>query len=126
MHEGTCHAWALTDCFNSLFMFFKLYLALYGIPTVLFKTKALIHSPVAALTSLLQNTCVSTLAFTMDATLVKYGLCLLRNAWGSPPPTSVLVPVLAGVMGLSGLLIERYSRRVEMVYYGLPQVNTLS
>ena len=123
MHEGTCHAWALRDCYNSLLLFFKLYLTLYSMPLLLFKTKSLLQSPVASLKPVLQNTCVSTLFFTIDATLVKYGLCLWRNAWGSPPPTSVLVPILAGLMGLCGVLIERHSRRLEMVYYGLPQAS---
>lgn len=70
----------------------------------------------------MKNSIVSALFFAVDATVVKYGLCLLRNAWGKPPPVPHFLPFLAGLLGSFGLLIERQSRRVELLYYVLPQV----
>ena len=91
-------------------------------PLVLFRTKNLINKTKQSVVTLLKNSIVSALFFAVDATVVKYGLCLLRNAWGKPPPVPHFLPFLAGLLGSLGLLIERQSRRVELLYYVLPQV----
>ena len=122
MHEGSCLECAVKDFFGTFYLFLKVYLTVYSMPLLLFRTKRLFTAPKESLRTLIENTCVSSLFFAVDATLIKYGLCLLRNAWGRPPPTPALIPVLAGAMGVVGMLIERQSRRLEMLYYGLPQV----
>jgi len=122
MHEGSCLECAVKDFYGTFYLFLKVYLTVYSMPLLLFRTKRLFTAPKESLRTLIENTCVSSLFFAVDATLIKYGLCLLRNAWGRPPPTPALIPVLAGAMGVVGMLIERKSRRLEMLYYGLPQV----
>ena len=123
MHPGlTCHQCARFDFYKGFLLYLKIYLTIYSLPLLLFKTNDLFSKTKDAIATLLKNSFVSALFFAVDATVVKYGLCLLRNAWGKPPPTPHLVSLLAGLMGSVGLLIERESRRVELVYYVLPQV----
>ena len=79
-------------------------------------------SPGKTVRTLLSNSVRSALFFAVDASMVKYALCLLRNAWPYAHPVPVFIPFLAGMSGVLGLLIERQSRRVELMYYVLPQV----
>ena len=124
MHPGlTCHQCARTDFYQGFLLYLKIYLTIYSLPLVLFRTKNLINKTKQSIVTLLKNSIVSALFFAVDATVVKYGLCLLRNAWGKPPPAPYFVPFLAGLLGSLGLLIERQSRRVELLYYVLPQVH---
>ena len=125
MHPGlTCHQCARLDFWKGFLLYLKIYLTIYSLPLLLLKTNHLVTKTKDSIIGLLKNSFVSALFFAVDATLVKYGLCLLRNAWGKPPPAPHLVSLLAGLMGSVGLLIERQSRRVELVYYVLPQVYT--
>ena len=123
MHPGlTCHQCARIDFYKGLLLYLKIYLTIYSLPLVLFRTKNLISKTKESAVTLLKNSVVSALFFAVDATVVKYGLCLLRNAWGNPPLAPYFVPLLAGFLGSLGILIERQSRRVELLYYVLPQV----
>lgn len=122
MHQGSCHMCALNDFYNGCILYFKIYLTLYSLPLVLFRTSKLFKNTKESIVTLLQNASVSALFFAVDATVVKYGLCLLRNVWGRPPPVPYFIPLLAGLLGSLGLLIERESRRRELLYYVLPQV----
>ena len=122
LHQGSCLTMALKDFYTSLWIFFKLYAALYSLPLVLFKGRKLIQRPSKSLLSLFQNSFRSALFFSLDAAVVKYMLCLLRNVWPHPPPLPVFIPFLAGMIGSLGLLIERAPRRIELMYYVFPQV----
>lgn len=123
MHPGlSCHQCARIDFYKGFLLYLKIYLTIYSLPLVLFRTKNLINKTKQSVVTLLKNSIVSALFFAVDATIVKYGLCLLRNAWGKPPPAPHFLPFLAGLLGSLGLLIERQSRRIELLYYVLPQV----
>ena len=123
MHPGlSCHQCARLDFYKGFLLYLKIYLTIYSLPLVLFRTGDLFGKTKKSLTKLLQNSFQSALFFAVDATVTKYGICLLRNAWGNPPPTPHLVSLLAGLAGSLGILIERESRRVELLYYVLPQV----
>ena len=124
MHPGlTCHQCARIDFYKGFLLYLKIYLTIYSLPLVLFRTKNLINKTKQSIITWLKNSAVSALFFAVDATVVKYALCLLRNAWGKPPPAPYFVSFLAGLLGSLGLLIERQSRRVELLYYVLPQVH---
>lgn len=122
MHKGSCHLCALKDFYNGLLLYAKIYLTIYSMSLALFRTRNLVKKPKESLHYVLKNTCTSALFFAIDAMLVKYSLCLLRNAWGAPPPVPPFVPLVSGFVGVVGLLIERQSRRLELLYYVLPQV----
>lgn len=123
LHPGlSCHQCAHIDFYKGFLLYLKIYLTIYSLPLVLFRTKNLINKTKQSVVTLLKNSIVSALFFAVDATVVKYGLCLLRNAWGKPPPVPHFLSFLAGLLGSFGLLIERQSRRVELLYYVLPQV----
>ena len=99
-----------------------MYLVLYSMPLVLFRSGTLLRSPGPALSSLLRRTTVSTLSFGLDIVLIKYLLCLLRHARPTPPPVAAAVPLLAGLLAALPVVMEQKSRKLEMIYYGLPQV----
>ncbi|XP_064397727.1 uncharacterized protein LOC135344449 isoform X2 [Halichondria panicea] len=122
LHPGSCNSYALTDFFHSLFLYIKIYLSIYSLPLVLFRTKSLWTHTITALRTLLNNTLVSALFLAVDGALVKYTLCLLRNGYGHAPPLPAWIALLSGFLGAAGLLIERHSRRLELLYYVLPQV----
>lgn len=122
-HPGSCHTFALKDFLYSLFLYFKIYLAIYSLPLLLFRTKSIFTHTTDTLSTLLPNTLVSALFLAVDGTLVKYTLCLLRNWHGKAPPLPLWIAPLSGFLGAAGLLIERHSRRLELLYYVLPQVN---
>ncbi len=91
---------------------------------MLFRTKSLVTNTTVALSTLLTNSVVSALFLAVDGSLVKYSLCLFRNWYGQAPPLPPWIALLSGFFGVAGLLIERHSRRLELLYYVLPQVNT--
>lgn len=122
LHTGTCNQAAAKDFINGLQMYTKLYIVLYSIPLILFRTNSLLSSPYQSLKHLITNTAISALFFAIDATIAKYVICLLRNWFGGPSPASRSVSFIGGFMGALGFLIERPSRQIELVYYVLPQV----
>lgn len=126
MHPGlTCHQCAKLDFYKGFILYLKIYLTIYSLPLILFKTRNLFTRTKESIANLLKKSVQSALFFAVDATVVKYGLCLLRNSLGKPAPTPHFVPLLAGFLGSLGLLIERESRRVELLYYVLPQVGCI-
>ncbi len=122
LHPGSCHSNALNDFVHSLFLYIKIYLSIYSLPLVLFRTKTLWTRTLTALRTLLNNTIVSALFLAVDGTIVKYTLCLLRGWYGHTPPLPPWMSLLSGFLGAAGLLIERKSRQLELLYYVLPQV----
>ena len=114
---------ALSDFTQSLILYIKLYLSIYSLPLLLFKTKSLLVHTADALKNLLVNSFVSALFLAVDGSVVKYSLCLFRNLWGGAHPLPYVFSLVAGFLGVSGLLIERQSRRLELLYYVLPQVS---
>ena len=122
IHEGPCLTFAIKDFFLSLFLYVKIYLSIYSLPLVLFRTKNLFTKTQHSLQTLLKNSIVSALFLSVDASIIKYALCVLRNVWGKPQPFPHVFSCLAGFLGVAGLLIERESRRLELFYYVLPQV----
>ena len=123
LHPGSCHWFALTDFSQSLLLYVKIYLSIYSLPLLLFRSKSLFMHTAASLKNLLVNSFVSALFLAVDGSVVKYSLCLLRNLWGGAHPLPYLFTLVAGFLGVSGLLIERQSRRLELLYYVLPQVS---
>ena len=89
---------------------------------VILKRGQLFKAPISSVDTLLRNSFRSALFFAVDAAIVKYLLCVLRNVWGRSPPVPVAIPFLAGFSGVVGLLIERESRHIELLYYVIPQV----
>ena len=122
LHSGPCHIFAQKNFYHCFLQYVKIYITLYSIPLLLFRTKTLLNTPRQALTGLLQNTCLSALFLAIDGIVIKYSMCLLRNVLGRPPPVPSVVPALAGFMAALGLLVERKPRRLELLYYVMPQV----
>lgn len=122
LHSGPCHLFAIRDFFQSLVLYVKIYVSIYSLPLVLFRTKTLLTKTTESVLNLLLNTVVSALFLAVDGSVVKYCLCLFRNLWGGPHPLPYALSLVAGFLGVVGLLIERQSRRLELLYYVLPQV----
>lgn len=122
IHEGSCHLFAIKDFLQSLSLYLKIYMSIYLLPLVLFRTKSLFTNTQATLQMLLKNSLVSSLFLAVDAGVIKYALCVLRNTWRKPQPFPHSFSCIAGFLGVVGLLIERESRRLELLYYVLPQV----
>ena len=127
MHDGSCHTNALRLLCNGLLSSLKIYLPIYCIPLLLFKSKMLLTKPLETLGNLAKNTLFSALFLDVDMTISLYTLCLLRNIWGGPPPAPAAIPMIAGfVGGAVGLPFERRSRRIELLYYAMAQVNVFN
>ena len=122
LHHGSCHTFAIKDLFQGILLYTKIYLVLYSVPLLLLRTGRLLSQPMEALRTLVWNVGTSSLFLAISGTAMKYSLCLLRNAWGRPPPVPYWIPSLSGFIGTVGLLIERESRRLELLYYVVPQV----
>ncbi len=123
LHQGSCHAFALNDFYQCMVLYIKIHLTLYSLPLLLFRTSKLLVQPVEALQTLAQNTVVSSLFLAVTGAVIKYSLCLLRNAWARPPPVPLWIPAASGFAGVVGFLVERESRRLELLYYVIPQVS---
>lgn len=121
-HEGSCHIFAIKSFFESLLFGLKIYLGIYSVPLVLFKSNSLVTDTYKSLLNLLKNAFRSGMFLTVNLSLAKYALCVLRNIWRDPGVFPSFFAGLAGFVGVVGLLIERKSRRLELVYYVLPQV----
>ena len=124
MHDGSCRTNALRFLCSGMLSSLKIYLPIYCIPLLLFKSKMLLTKPLETLGNLAKNTLFSALFLDVDMTTSLYTLCLLRNIWGGPPPAPAAIPMIAGfVGGAVGLPFERRSRRIELLYYAMAQVN---
>lgn len=122
LHQGSCHAHAWKDFVAGMWLYSKIYGALYSISLFVLSPMSLLGSPVRAVTHFLKKTLVSATFLTVNGTVVKYGICLLRNAWGGGPPIPHFIPALVGIVGSWSILLERPSRQLELVYYVIPQV----
>ena len=122
LHEASCHAHAWRDLVAGMSHYSKLYAGIYGLSLLVFNPTSLLASPVMSVTQLLKKTLVSSAFFALDGTIVKYGICLMRNMWRRGPPIPHFIPALAGIVGGLTILFERPSRRLELVYYVMPQV----
>jgi len=61
MHEGSCLECAVKDFYGTFYLFLKVYLTVYSMPLLLFRTKRLFTAPKESLRTLIENTCVSSL-----------------------------------------------------------------
>ena len=122
LHQGSCHSHAWKDFVAGMWLYSKIYGALYSISLFVLSPMSLLDSPVRAVTHFLKKTLVSATFLTVNGTVVKYGICLLRNAWGGGPPILHFIPALVGIVGSWSILLERPSRQRELVYYVIPQV----
>ena len=95
---------------------------LYSIPLLLFRLKRVLDNPEESLIIAAKNIARSSLFITVDTTLFKYAMCLLRNWDHRPPPIAHYIVALSSVLGSLGFFVEQPSRRVELLYYVLPQV----
>ena len=125
LHASSCHSAAAVDFRRGLWLYFKIYVTLYAIPAVIFKREKLLKEPLTSLRVLLTKSSRSALFFAVEASLIKYTFCLLRNALSRPPPVPGWIPFLSGLVGSLGLLIEHPSRLVELNYYVFPQVHVV-
>ena len=92
----------------------------------MFKFSEMRSRPQKVLGKYIKNVLNSTLFFAMDATIVKYLICLLRNLDGRPPPAPSYIPFLGGFVGGLCVLLERPSRQLELLYYSMAQVFYIS
>ncbi|KAL8568832.1 hypothetical protein ACOMHN_035595 [Nucella lapillus] len=122
LHGDTCTKHALLDLFRSLPSFAKLYLPIHLAPVLVFKRDVLKKRPGYVLTSLARNFTYSTLFLSAMVCLAKYVICLLRHASGKPPPLPTYVPAVAGFICGFSVLLERVSRRKELVLFVIPQM----
>jgi len=87
MHEGSCRECAVKDFYGTFYLFLKVYLTVYSMPLLLFRNKKLFTAPKKSLRTLIENTCVSSLFFAVDATLIKLDcVCSGMPGAGLPPP----------------------------------------
>lgn len=63
---------------------------------------------------------MSTAFLAVMVMLAKYGICLLRNIQGKPPPLSPWIPAAAGMVAGLGILFERVNRRRELCLFLIP------
>lgn len=122
LHQGSCRAYAWKDFVAGLWFFSKIYGALYGLSLLLFNPVSLLATPARSVKQFLKKTLTSAVVFAVNGTVAKYGICVLRNAWGRGPPIPHFIPAVAGAAAGLSVLLERPSRQLELVYYVLPQV----
>ena len=122
MHEGSCGSSAFFGFFRHWLLYLKLYAVLYSVPLLLFRPKLVLRNPPGSLVAVAKNVARSSLFFAVDATLFKYAMCVLRNWDQRPPPIAHYIPALSSVIGSLGIFVEQPSRRVELLYFILPQV----
>ncbi|KAK6166026.1 hypothetical protein SNE40_022815 [Patella caerulea] len=120
LHQESCTNHAFKDFCLSFPAFAKLYLPIHATPMLLFRRKLLFQKPLAELLTLARNLAMSSAFLATMVMLAKYGLCVLRNILGRPPPIPPLVPVVAGFMCGLGILFERSSRRKELALFLIP------
>ena len=72
MHDGSCHTNALRLLYSGLLSSLKLYLPIYCIPLLLFKSKMLLTKPLETLGNLAKNTLFSALFRDVDITTSFY------------------------------------------------------
>ena len=117
MHPGSCHGMAVYDFCSCLMLYLKIHSVLYTIPLILFRSKEFISKPFEAITRLFTNTAISSLFLAVDGIITKYTMCLFRNWDGRPPPAPSYISFVSGMLGAVGLLVERPSRQLELLYY---------
>ncbi|CAG5118558.1 unnamed protein product [Candidula unifasciata] len=122
VHEPTCLYHAVLAYLYSLPGLAKIYLPVYLIPVFLFKRATVMDKPMHFLQSLSKNTAMSTVFLASMISLAKGTICLLRNISHRPPPCPAYVPLTAGAVSGLALLLERPSRRKELVLFAIPQV----
>jgi len=57
MHEGSCLECAVKDFYGTFYLFLKVYLTVYSMPLLLFRTKRLFTAPKESLRTLIENSC---------------------------------------------------------------------
>lgn len=122
MHPGSCHTWAVKDLISGFIMLAKIYSVIYGISGVVYKHKQLFTNPLKWALDTSRNIANSALFFALDAAIIKYTLCLLRNWYKRPPPVPYLYPLICGTVAGFTIFLERPSRQLELVYYCSPQL----
>ncbi|ESO84969.1 hypothetical protein LOTGIDRAFT_168227 [Lottia gigantea] len=120
LHKQSCTHHAVKDFCYSYPAFAKLYLPIHATPMVLFRRKQLYQKPLQELLTLARNLAMSSAFLSTMVMLAKYGLCVMRNAYGRPPPIPTLVPVVAGFVCGMGILFERARRRKELALFLIP------
>ncbi|KAL4232883.1 hypothetical protein ACF0H5_007570 [Mactra antiquata] len=76
--------------------------------------------PVVSAKSVAKNVVWSTAFLATMVMVAKYGICLLRNLLGRPPPLPSWIPAASGFAAGLGVLFERVHRRRELSLFLIP------